>query len=142
MSRPLGSCKEIQSQNEMKKTVTKTVTETQTLCDHCGKELIYSEQACIVCRKCACHDCFLTHLVELRLDKFPKFWPPTAGIKSFHAYACPTCSNAVTRRFAAVKRTLAKRNAQCEAWHHWYLKEIEALSKAEAEFNRTQREDK
>jgi len=47
----------------------------------------------------------------------------------FDAYACPTCTNKLTRKFNAVKRMTAKRNEQCKAWHRWYLKQVNDLNK-------------
>lgn len=113
---------------EMKTIVTKTVTETQTLCDHCGKPIIYSEQACIVCGKCACHECFHDKLVEMRLYKFPRFWPPNNGLPHFDAYACKGCSNKITRLFDTLRKRTEKHNYQCNEWHNWYLKQIKLLN--------------
>ncbi len=113
----------------MKKTITKTVTETQSFCDHCGKPVVYSEQGCIVCGKLACHECFHTHLTELRLDQFPAFWPPLKGLPRFDAYACKGCSNKITRRFHAVKGKTERINAQCKGWFKWYCSQIETLVK-------------
>lgn len=112
----------------MKTTITKTVTETQTLCDHCGKPVIYSEQSCIVCGKCACHECFTEQLVVMELDKFPKFWPVNASMPTFHAYACVQCSNKLTRRFGEVKSRTDRLNSQCEGWYKWYLGQIELMN--------------
>ncbi len=114
--------------DNVKTTVTKTVTEEQTLCDHCGKLVIYSEQACIVCGKCACHECFHKNLIELELGKFPKFWPPLESLPGFHAYACVDCSNKLTRRFIAVKSKTERHNEQCKRWHAWYLEQIKILN--------------
>lgn len=124
----------------MKKTITKTVTETETFCDHCGNLVTYSEQACIVCGKFACHECFHTHLVVLELNQFPKFWPVNSSMPTFHAYSCPTCSNKITRRFAAVKSRTDHYNEQCKQWHKWYLEQIEVLRiwKDQAEKNHSQ----
>lgn len=113
----------------MRTTVTKTVTEEQIICDHCGKPVIYSEQSCVVCGKAACHECVHQHLVELSFQGFPKFWPVLASVPTFHAYACVTCRNKLTRRFAAVKAKTDRANAQCAKWHLWYLKQIEILNK-------------
>lgn len=112
----------------MKTIVTKTVTETQTLCDHCGKVIIYSEQACLVCGRCACHECFHTCLLTLELETFPKFWPLDASLPTFHSYACPGCKNKLTRRFSALKSKTERCNDQCQRWHSWYLAQIKLLN--------------
>jgi len=111
----------------MRTTITKTVQSEQINCDHCGKEVVYSAQACIVCGQYACNDCFQEKLTCLDLEKFPKFWPPLQSIPTFHAYACKTCSNKITRRFNALAGLTARRNEQCERWHRWYLKQIKLL---------------
>ena len=113
----------------MRKNVEKTVTETQTFCDHCGNPVVYSEQACVVCGKVACHDCFPDKLVTLRLDQFPKFWPVNTGMDVFDSYSCPTCSNEITQLFSEVKSLTEERNKICHGWYRWYFDSINKLNK-------------
>jgi len=112
----------------MKKTITKTITETATFCDHCGKQVHYSEQLCVVCGKAACNACFADKLDTLKLDSFPKFWPPSLGVH-FHAYACHGCANEITELFNEVKSKTAKANAQCLEWERWYRDSVLRLNK-------------
>ena len=112
----------------MKKLITKTITAEQSFCDHCGKEVIYSEQVCIVCGKVACHECSHERLVRLELTEFPKFWPPLQSLPTFLAYACTKCSNKITRRFDWLKAKTQKRSAACEEWYKWYVEQIACLN--------------
>lgn len=83
----------------MKIKVTEATEIEKILCDHCGREVQFSAQYCIVCGRYACEQCFHDKLRCLNIQG-PRFyglagWEPDLP----HTYACKDCHNDITRAY-------------------------------------------